>query len=192
MQIINLNFLSSFSITEIFLVLTFFMFILFLALRYNVGTLYNNCENLLIENSKELKGRAEKLRNLEISFLKEEQPKELKDKEMDHIIDEIKKVSKLWKSRRERLKMGLWKSSKEGEEEEKALESAEIVEEYGAESELQKLKKEKERIEELIRRTKIKYHKREIDEESFREIIKDYQKDLMEITMRISELESES
>jgi len=55
--------------------------------------------------------------------------------------------------------------------------------------ELTKLQEQKNHLEELIKRTKVKYHKRELDEESFREIVKDYQKQLMEINVKIWELE---
>jgi hypothetical protein len=47
---------------------------------------------------------------------------------------------------------------------------------------------EKKQIEYMINLTKIKYHKREIDEESFREITRDYQKKLIEIEARINKL----
>ena len=42
---------------------------------------------------------------------------------------------------------------------------------------------------EAMMRWKIKYRRREIDEASFRDIMKDYQKELMEINLRISEIE---
>ncbi|MBN2013849.1 MAG: hypothetical protein JW778_01580 [Candidatus Altiarchaeota archaeon] len=58
--------------------------------------------------------------------------------------------------------------------------------------EISVLKKEKARIEYMINITKTKYHKRKIDEESFREIMRDYQKSLIEIEAKIKELSSES
>ncbi len=61
----------------------------------------------------------------------------------------------------------------------------------GVEDELTTLKKERDRIEYMINLTKTKFHKRKLDEESFREIVRDYQKKLIEIETRIKELESE-
>jgi len=61
----------------------------------------------------------------------------------------------------------------------------------GAEDELTTLKKEKDRMEYMINLTKTKYHKRKLDEESFREIVRDYQKRLIEVETRIKELEIE-
>lgn len=91
--------------------------------------------------------------------------------EKEVVMEEVEKITQLWKSRREQLKMGYWEKME------------------ARADELDKLREEKEQIEELIRRTKVKYHKRELDEESFREIVKDYQKQLMEINVRIWELE---
>lgn len=70
---------------------------------------------------------------------------------------------------------------------EKKLES----EVEGTEDELTTLKKERDRIQYMINLTKTKYHKRKLDEESFREIVRDYQKRLIEIETRIKELEAE-
>jgi 5-hydroxyisourate hydrolase-like protein (transthyretin family) len=59
----------------------------------------------------------------------------------------------------------------------------------GSEDELTTLKKERDRIDYMINLTKTKFHKRKLDEESFREIVRDYQKRLIEIETRIKELE---
>lgn len=56
---------------------------------------------------------------------------------------------------------------------------------------LQKLNARKERIEYLIKLAESKYHRRKLDEESFREIIRDQQKKVMEIEAKISEIEKE-
>ncbi len=56
---------------------------------------------------------------------------------------------------------------------------------------LQRLKANKERIEYLIKLAESKYHKRKLDEESFREIVRDQQKKMMEIEAKISEIEKE-
>jgi hypothetical protein len=142
-------------------------------------------ESLILQNSHRLRARAKRLKRLEKKI--EEPPKALNEEEMSHIMAEIQKISKLWRSRRERLKAGLWR--KIGEKGKKKEEKG-LVKEEQEENELERLNREKSRIEELIKQTKIKYRKREIDEESFRDIIKDYQKELMEINIKISELES--
>ncbi|MBN2014308.1 MAG: hypothetical protein JW778_03930 [Candidatus Altiarchaeota archaeon] len=56
--------------------------------------------------------------------------------------------------------------------------------------ELIKLLDEKNRVEEMIELAKTKYHRRALDEESFREIIRDHQKKLIEIEAKIKHLES--
>jgi hypothetical protein len=97
--------------------------------------------------------------------------KNMRSSETELVSTEAKKISQLWKSRKEQLQMGYWKKMEARAED------------------LKKLHEQKEHIEELIKRTKVKYHKREIDEESFREIVKDYQKQLMETNVKIWELE---
>jgi len=58
------------------------------------------------------------------------------------------------------------------------------------ESELMKLKNEKDEIEGLIDLAKEKYHMRKIDQESFREIVRDHQKKLIEIESKMSRIEA--
>lgn len=96
---------------------------------------------------------------------------DIRGREKEQVVEEAKKISQLWKSRREQLQMGYWEKMEERADE------------------LTKLQDQKDHLEELIKRTKVKYHKRELDEESFREIVKDYQKQLMEINVKIWELE---
>lgn len=96
---------------------------------------------------------------------------DLSGSEKEIVIEEAKKVSQLWKSRREQLRMGYWEKME------------------AQADKLSRLRSKRDHIEELIKRAKIKYHQRELDEESFREIVKDYQKQLMEINVEISELE---
>jgi hypothetical protein len=55
--------------------------------------------------------------------------------------------------------------------------------------ELEKLQKEKGEIEEMIRIAKVKFYKRKLDEESYKEIVKDNQEKLIRIEAKISELE---
>ncbi len=59
----------------------------------------------------------------------------------------------------------------------------------GVDVELLKLQDEKKSIEEMIRIAKKKYHNRMLDEESFREIVRDHQKKLIEIEARINQIE---
>ena len=56
---------------------------------------------------------------------------------------------------------------------------------------LHELKDNKKRIEYLIKLAESKYHRRKLDEESFREIVRDQQKKLMEIEAKISEIGDE-
>lgn len=56
-------------------------------------------------------------------------------------------------------------------------------------SEVDALLDEKREIEEMIKLTKNKYHRRVIDEASFNEITKDYQKKLIEVESRIRKIE---
>ena len=50
---------------------------------------------------------------------------------------------------------------------------------------VEELQKEKEEIEKMMAIAKAKYHKRELDEESFREIIRDNQKKVIELELKI-------
>jgi 5-hydroxyisourate hydrolase-like protein (transthyretin family) len=56
---------------------------------------------------------------------------------------------------------------------------------------LSKLKYEKNELDYKINLARIKYHKHEIDEESFREIMRDYQKRLIEIEAKLNRFEEE-
>lgn len=161
--------------------------LIFLAFR--TGDLYADLLNSIKENSQKINQRARKLKSFQYDL--EEHPKELKKGELEHVMEEIRKISKLWKDRRERLKMGLWERMSDKEEEETKEEKPEEKEkEDKGEDELLILKKREEQIKNLMKKTKIEYRKRKIDEVSFREIMRDYQKEMMEIEMRISELES--
>jgi len=53
---------------------------------------------------------------------------------------------------------------------------------------LEELERRRQQTEEMVAITKVKYHRREIDEESFREITRDQQEKLIEIESRIKEL----
>jgi len=57
--------------------------------------------------------------------------------------------------------------------------------------EISKLKKDKSQLEYMINLTRTKYHERSINEESFREIIRDYQEKLIEVEAKMAALESE-
>lgn len=57
-------------------------------------------------------------------------------------------------------------------------------------SELEKLIKKRAEMEEMIALTKNKYHRREIDDQSFREIMRDYQKKLIEVEAKIRETQA--
>lgn len=56
---------------------------------------------------------------------------------------------------------------------------------------LHELKNNKKRIEYLIKMAESKYHRRKLDEESFREIVRDQQKKLMEIEAKMNEIGDE-
>lgn len=64
----------------------------------------------------------------------------------------------------------------------------EVITEPEKEDELTALMKEKDKVQYMINMCRLKYHKRALDEESFREIVRDYQKRLIEIEARIKEL----
>jgi len=55
--------------------------------------------------------------------------------------------------------------------------------------EIKMLQREKEEIEHMIKIAKVKFHQRELDEESFREIVRDHQKKLIEIETKMDEIE---
>ena len=57
----------------------------------------------------------------------------------------------------------------------------------GADS-MEKLAAEKNEVESMIELSRTKYHRREIDEESFREIVRDHQKKIIEIEARMKSL----
>jgi len=63
--------------------------------------------------------------------------------------------------------------------------------ESGGVDELSRLRKEKNQLEYMINLTRTKYHKKNINEESFREIIRDYQEKLIEVEAKIASLEGE-
>lgn len=63
--------------------------------------------------------------------------------------------------------------------------------EAGGLDELSRLKKDKNQLEYMINLTRTKYHQRSINEESFREIIRDYQEKLIEIEAKIATLEAD-
>jgi hypothetical protein len=131
---------------------------------------------LHLEIERKLRSIPERMKDIEsnlktVGFGLSRENADIRGREKEQVVEEAKKISQLWKSRREMLQMGYWDKM-----EAKA-------------DELTKLQTQKDHLEELIKRTKIKYHKRELDEESFREIVKDYQKQLMEINVKIWELE---
>ncbi len=64
----------------------------------------------------------------------------------------------------------------------------EVITEPEKEDELTALMKEKDKVQYMINMCRLKYHKRALDEESFREIVRDYQKRLIEIEAHIKEL----
>ncbi|OYT53327.1 MAG: hypothetical protein B6U72_06145 [Candidatus Altiarchaeales archaeon ex4484_2] len=61
-------------------------------------------------------------------------------------------------------------------------------EDYGME--LKRLQDEKKSVEEMMKLAQFKFRKRKLDEESFREIVRDQQKRLIEIEARINEMEN--
>lgn len=145
--------------------------LLFVFLSGNVSLLHKGVEKDIHSSFHELKGRAGRIRKLKKSL--DEKKHELHGEEKEKVFREMEKIKDLWKSRRECLRMGFWER---------------VTTTSG---ELEKLEKERDIIQELIKKAKLMYHKREIDEESFREIIKDYQKQMMENSMKIKELKHE-
>ena len=58
------------------------------------------------------------------------------------------------------------------------------------ESEIVELEKQRKELQDMVDLTKKKYHRREIDEGSFREIVRDYQKKLIELEAKMDEIKS--
>ncbi len=162
--------------TEILFLVTFLLFVVITFFILKTREIQNNLSKELIQNVRNLKVNSEELKKVTISL--NEQPKKMSSFDTEHVLGEIRKISDLWKSRREKLSRGMWEKFEMGTEES----------EVKLDDEKSKLQKEKERIEELMKKTKIKYRTREIDEQAFRDIMKDYQKELMEITLKLSEL----
>ncbi len=136
---------------------------------FSISRMHQEMERKARSIPRELRDISHKLQAIGINVSKEKL--DISGREKELVMEEVKKISQLWKSRREQLKMGYWEKME------------------ARADELTELQNKRDHIKELIRRTKVKYHKRELDEESFREIVKDYQKQLMEINVKIWELE---
>ena len=141
----------------------------FMVIMVHISTLHLDVDRKVRSIPERMKDIDSNLKTVGVGLSRENA--DIRGREKEQVVEESKKISQLWKTRREMLQMGYWDKM-----EAKA-------------DELTKLQTQKEHLEELIKRTKIKYHKRELDEESFREIVKDYQKQLMEINVKIWELE---
>lgn len=87
--------------------------------------------------------------------------------------DKLDKISEI---RKEQMKKRFWDKLEKSFEPE-------------VEQELEKLIAEKKRLDEMIELTKSKYHRREIDESGFKNIITEYQKQLIDIESRIKKFE---
>ncbi|MFZ2455815.1 MAG: hypothetical protein WAX07_05010 [Candidatus Altiarchaeia archaeon] len=144
---------------------TLFYMIIFISVNYLHSQIDRKAKLIPVR----LKAMSLNLKTISIGLMKDNS--DITGREKDQVVEEVKKISNLWKSRREQLQMGYWEKME------------------ARADELTKLQEQKNHLEELIKRTKVKYHKRELDEESFREIVKDYQKQLMEINVKIWELE---
>jgi len=143
--------------------------LILLAIIFSDSKTHKELETEATTNAADAKKASVKLKKL--STRAEKMRKELHGREKKEVLTEMGRISKLWRSRRERLRMGIW-------------------EKIEAEpKELKEMKKKREEMSNLIDRAKAKYHKRELDEKSFREIVSGYQKDLMELNLKIRELE---
>jgi len=154
---------------EVVLILDLLGILAFIALLFLMSAMHFDIERNIRTIPRKVRDMSGGLQSVTIGLSKENQ--DIGGREKEQVIDEAKKISQLWKSRREQLQMGYWEKME------------------ARADELTLLQNEKDHLEELVKRTKIKYHKRELDEESFREIVKDYQKQLMEINVKIWELE---
>ena len=160
--------LSNYNLMDVILILTLLIVLILSAFLVNIGQINKQLENKIRAERKILKKRVRRLKRVDSEL--EGYEHQLKGKDSEKVMREIEKISGLWKSRREKLYQGYWRAVEEKPDE------------------LEKLQKKMERINELIKQTKIKYHKREIDEESFREIVKEYQKELMELNLKVNEM----
>lgn len=157
------------NLTEILIIINFVGIILYLILFLNISQIHQSMDKKIRWMPQTINSLDSEIKSMNTALSNEN--KDLRGRETEVVIEEAKKISQLWKTRKEQLQMGYWEKME------------------ARADELNKLHEQKAHIEELIKRTKLKYHKREIDEESFREIVKDYQKQLMEINVKIWELE---
>jgi len=163
------NPLIDLSLSDVILVLILLGVLLFLMIFINISRMHQQLERRSKIIPIKMKSFSFSLKTLGVGVSRENT--DIRGREKEQVVEEAKKISQLWKSRREQLQMGYWEKME------------------ARADELTKLQEQKDHIEELIKRTKVKYHKREIDEESFRDIVKDYQKQLMEVNVKIWELE---
>jgi len=143
--------------------------LILLAVIFSDSKAHKKLESEAVEVTADAKKASAKLKKL--SARAEKMRKELHGHEEKEVFKEMNRISKLWRSRRERLRMGIWERME------------------AEPKELKDMKKKEEEITDLIDRAKAKYHKRELDEKSFREIVSGYQKELMELNLKIRELE---
>ena len=143
--------------------------LILIAIIFSDSKTHKELETEAGEGAADAKKASAKLKKL--SAKAEKMRKELHGREKKEVLTEMSRVGKLWRSRRERLRMGIWEKME------------------AEPKELKDLKKKGDEIGDLIDRAKVKYHKRELDEKSFREIVSSYQKELMELNLRIRELE---
>jgi hypothetical protein len=157
------------------------MAIILLTNIYKVGSDYVRLEEqarknarLIAQQKKELQANQEKLKSI---------LGDISRKEKGKIEEESAKVSQSKASREEQLKDAYWS---------KLEKTAGASAGSEAEGRLKELYAKRNEINGLIELSRIKYMKRQLDEESFKEIARDYQKTLIEIEGEIKKLGGET
>jgi hypothetical protein len=171
--------------TQIVLAILGAIALLSIIYAYNLTQTSKGLESKIRRNKEIiLKQRAEIRSNEEII---RKQVGELTAKQKTKVEEEIQKsksktVSMKPHMHRDRLQKEFW---------DKLDKTGKIPSQLQANTELEKLKEEYNEIKGLIDITKSKYYKRLIDESSFNEITREYQKRLIEIESKIAKLKKE-
>lgn len=163
---------DNYAMADILIILSLLIVLILSALLVNMQYINSRMGGKILTERKTLRKQRRRLHKVDTELGKYKH--QLKGGVSEKVIDEIEKINKLWKSKNERLYGGYWRKTKKTPDE------------------LEKLQERSKWIAELIKQTKIKYHKRDIDEESFREIVKEYQKELMELDLKVRVLKKNS
>ncbi len=126
----------------------------------------------------ELKRRAVEEKRKQLAKKPAPRTYEFKEGEREELAKEVERISKREKrsARGEKLRQEYWQK-------------IDTVLGTDSEDELTKFRSEHDHLKGLIKLAEEKYHNHEIDEETFREIVKDYQKKLIELETRMNRVQ---